>query len=108
MDEETSKKIGELQNLEQNFQSIMVKRQSIQVESNEVKNALKELDNSTSPEVYRVIGKIMVKSNKDSLKKELSEKNKLLNSKLKATEKQELLLRENMERLRNDVIDKLH
>jgi prefoldin beta subunit len=107
MDEETSKKINELQILEQGFQSLMMQKQAFQIDFNEVKNALSELENSDGNEVYRVIGSIMIKSAKESLKKELSEKKKILDSKIKALEKQELSVRENIERVRNDVINKL-
>ena len=107
VDEETSKKIQDLQMLEQNFQSLIMQKQSFQIESNETKSALEEISKSKD-DVFRVLGQIMIKANKDSLKKELKEKGDLLNLRLKSIEKQETILRENIERIRNDIIGKIN
>jgi len=50
----------------------------------------------------------MVKSNKDTLKKELSEKKDLLQLRMKAIEKQESSIRETIERIKGDIVDKIN
>ncbi len=81
-------KLQELQMLEQQLQSFLMQKQQIQIELNEINNALDELS-KTDDEVYRVVGEIMLKSDKDTLSKELGEKKKLADLRLGAIEKQE-------------------
>ncbi|MEM3113450.1 MAG: prefoldin subunit beta [Candidatus Pacearchaeota archaeon] len=106
VDEDTNRKIQDLQILEQNFQNILMQKQTFQIESSENATALEELEN-TKKEVFRVLGQIMLKADKDELKKELEEKKELLNMRIKALEKQELSVREQIERLRGEIVNKL-
>ena len=107
IDQETGQKIQDLQILEQNFQNISMQRQTFQLELNETSTALDEVGKAKG-DVFRVLGQVMVKSQKDELKKELKEKKDLLELRIKAIEKQDLGLRENIERLRGDIVNKIH
>ena len=102
IDEETSKKIQELQIIEQNIQASLVQKQTLQLEHNEVKNALEELEKS-GDEVYKVVGGIMIKSDKNSLKKDLEEKKKIIDLKLNSIEKQEKLVDQKAGELRKEI-----
>jgi len=102
MDPETSKKIQELQVLEQALNNSLSQRQNIQLELNEVENALNELKISDE-EVYRVLSGIMLKSNKQVLTDELNTKKKMLEMKIQALEKHENMLENNLKKLRDDV-----
>ena len=106
MDQETQKKIQGLQMLEQGYQNIVFQKQSFQVEVNETNTALSEVEKSKS-DVFRVLGQVMVKADKNSLKKELKEKADLLNLRMKTVERQELQMREEIERLRSEIMDKV-
>jgi len=106
MDQETQKKIQGLQMLEQGYQNIVFQKQSFQVEVNETNTALSEVEKSKS-DVFRVLGQVMVKADKTSLKKELKEKADLLNLRMKTVERQELQMREEIERLRSEIMDKV-
>lgn len=106
-DQETGKKIQELQVLEQNFQALLMQKQSFQIELSETMTAIEEVTNSKG-DVFKVIGQVMVKSNKDSLKKELSEKKDLLSLRMNAIEKQEAGIRENIERIKGEIVDKIN
>ena len=106
LDKETNKQIQDLQILEQNYQAIFMQKQAIQMELGEVKTALEEIDKSKDI-VFRVIGQIMVKAEKDVLKKELKEKKDILELRLKSIDKQELDLRGNIERIRGEIVSKL-
>ncbi len=106
IDEETNKKIQDLQLLEQNFQNILMQKQTFQIESNETITALEEVEKAQK-DVFRVLGQIMVKADKNDLKKELKGKKELLDLRMKAIEKQELSMREQIERLRGDIVNKL-
>jgi len=103
---EDEQKIQELQSLENSFQNILMQKQAFQVELNETSTALEEIG-KTNDSVYRVLGQIMLKADKNSVKKELEEKKNLLNLRMKSIEKQELSLRETIERLRADIVDKI-
>lgn len=106
MDQETEKKVQGLQLLEQSFQNILLQKQTFQVEVNETKTALEEI-NKSKGDVYRVLGQVMVKADNKDLKKELEEKKNLLEMRMKAIEKQELIMREEIERIRAEIMDKM-
>jgi prefoldin beta subunit len=106
MDEETTKRIQNLQALEQDFQQLLMQKQNLQLETNETTTALTEIA-KTKGDVFRVLGQIMVKSNPTDLKKELTEKKGLLDQRIQIVEKQETSLRENIERIRNDLMEKM-
>lgn len=106
LDEATTKKIQELQILEQNLQGLIMQKQTIQIELNEISNALKDLKKSDD-EVYRITGGIMLKANKADLTRELEEKKKILDLRVSAIEKQEKILEEKSEKSRKEISDTL-
>jgi len=99
---EVNRKIQDLQVYEQNLQSLLMQRQSMQVELNEISNALEELSKS-GDEVYKILGGIMIKSEKKSLIGELQEKKKISEIRIQSIEKQEKSLEENSESLRAEI-----
>ena len=102
IEKETQEKIQHLQILEQNLQAILMQKQTMQVELNEIVNALDELSKSTD-EVYRILGGIMVKSDKKTLSNSLEEQKKLLNLRLQSLEKQEKSLEEKSHALQQEI-----
>ena len=74
-------KVQKLQLLEQNAQQLLAQRQQFQQSLLEVDSALGELDKTK--EAYKIIGNIMVATEKEDLKKDLKQKKKLLNSESK-------------------------
>ena len=102
---ETTKKIQELQLLEQNIQNLMMQKQAFQMENNETMNALSEL--KESEEVYKIIGSILLKTQKIELSKDLERKKELLDLRIKNIEKQEEILRKKMLDLRNEIVQEL-
>lgn len=68
LDKETQEKIQELQAYEQNFHNLLVQKQAFQIELNETENALLEISGS-SGDVFKLIGSVMIKTDKESLKK---------------------------------------
>lgn len=106
MDKETEAQIKELQLLEQNLQSILMQKQAFQMELGEVENALEELEKAND-EVFKIVGNIMIRSSKDTLKKDLSQKKDLISLRLKSFSTQEKALEENSESLRKKVLSKI-
>jgi prefoldin beta subunit len=99
MDEQ---KIQEMQILEQRLQNSILQKQAFQMEFAETGSALKELEKS-GDEVFKIIGQLMIKSEKGKIKEELSSKQKILELRIKTLEKQENSLAEQLDRLRDEI-----
>ena len=89
--EEINKKIEELQVLGNHLQNFLLQKQSLQVELNEIANALEETGKSDG-EVYKIVSGVMLKSERRLIEKDLNEKKKLIEMKISSIEKQESLL----------------
>ena len=98
---DAGEKVQELQQIEQNAQALLMQKQTLQVEVNEIQNALAEIQQSTG-EVYRILGGIMLRSTKEHLTKELTEKKKVIDLRIQAIEKQEAILDGKSRKLRDD------
>ena len=101
--ENQDQKIQEMQLLEQNLQNILMQKQAFQMELSETQSALKELEKS-GDEVFKIIGQLMIKTEKSKTEKELSEKEKLLGLRTKTLEKQEVSLTEKLDALRDEFV----
>ena len=103
MEEANEKKIQELQILEQNLQNINLQRQAFQMELRETQAALKELEKS-GEEVFKIIGQLMIKTDKKEMKEELFNKEKIIDLRIKSFEKQENSLSERFDRLQKEIL----
>ena len=83
------------------MQGLLMQKQGLQIELNQVDNALEELGKSDD-DVYKIISGIMIKSDKKRLGRELGEKKAVFEGKISAMEKQEELLEEQAGDLRKD------
>ena len=106
LDKETKKKIQELQLSEQNLQGLNMQRQAFLMELTEVENALSEIKDNNEP-VFKVIGQIMIKTDKKKIEKELKEKKDLINLRIKSIEKQENLLNDNVDKIKAELMKKI-
>ena len=97
-------KAQEIQFLEQNMQNILLQKQAFQLELSETQEALKEVKNSKD-EVFRIVGQIMIKSDREKVIEELSSKEKILDLRLKSLEKQESSLEEKLVSLRKELLE---
>jgi prefoldin beta subunit len=103
MSEDNLRKLQELQILEQNLQNLIIQKQAFQFEENEIISASEEMKTS-GDDVYKIVGQVMIKSNKQDLEKELKSKRELIQLRLKNMEKQENLLREKAMKLKEEVL----
>jgi prefoldin beta subunit len=88
-----------LQQLQQTLQGVMAQRQQLEMQLSEVEHASSELEKMTKTAViYKSIGSLLVKSEKDSVTEELTERKELLKMRVDVLGKQE-------ERLRTQVKD---
>lgn len=102
---EDQEKIKQLQMFEQSLQNLLIQKQQIQIQLIEIESALKEIE--TTSNAYKIVGNIIVESEKDNLKKELLEKKELYEMRIKSLEKQEKQIKEKTERLQKEVLDKM-
>ncbi|MBI2659094.1 prefoldin subunit beta [Candidatus Woesearchaeota archaeon] len=102
---ETEQKIGQLQMFEQSLQSFLGQRQQFQVQLVETESALNEIENTEK--AYKIIGNIMVETDKNELKTELQSKKEMLELRIKTMEKQESQVREKASKLQSEILTKI-
>lgn len=100
MDDE---RINQLSLYEQNLQQLLMQRQSFQSQLLEVSSAQKEA--AASSTVYKIIGNIMILSDKSAVDEELSERKKMLELRVASIEKQEKLFKSKAESLQNEILE---
>jgi len=105
MDNQMQEKIGQIQLVQQNLENFSMQRQQFQVQQTEIETALIEINNTTT--AYKLIGNIMVLTDKEKLKNDLEEKKEMLNIRINTIEKQEEKLRSKFEELQQDVMKDL-
>jgi len=102
---DTEQKISQLQLLEQGLQNFNLQKQQLNSKLLECESALEELD--LTEDAYKIIGNIMVKVNRDSLKKELEEDKKKSTIRINALEKQEQSMREKAKGIQQEVMKEM-
>jgi prefoldin beta subunit len=103
--ESKQKSFEELQMIEQAAQNLLLQKQIFQVELNETHNALESLKD-VKGDVFKIVGNLMFKADKETLKKELEHKSKLLDLRLQAIEKQEEDLSKKGLKLKSEIMKK--
>ncbi len=107
LDEETQMKIQEIQMQEQGFQQLILQKRSFKYELDETDYAIKELEKAEG-EVFKIVGgQIVIKTDKNLLKEELTHKKELIEVRLKNIETQESEYSKNIEAMREEVMKKL-
>jgi prefoldin beta subunit len=102
LSKEAQESIQRLQMLEQNMQSVNSQKQQFQAQLFEVESALKEV--SSSSNVFKLVGGIMIGTDRDSLQKELQGKKEIIELRVQTLEKQEKQLKEKAKKLQEDVL----
>ena len=106
MEKLTENKIAELQLIEQTAQNILMQKQTLHTQLLEIDNALKELKN-TKEKPYKIIGTVMIETNKKDLEKDLNEKKQTFSLRIKKLEKQEDQLKKNSEELQKELLKQM-
>jgi prefoldin beta subunit len=102
---ETEQKIGQLQMFEQSLQSFLGQKQQFQSQLVEIESALGELE--STDKAYKIVGNIMVESEKNELKADLQSKKEMLELRIKTMEKQESQVREKASKLQSEILKKI-
>ena len=96
------------QQLQQTLQSESAQKQQLDAELNETDKALAELEKSTDETpVYKSVGSILVKSNRQNLLTELKERKELLTTRVTVLGKQEERTRERLKEAQEKLQERL-
>ena len=94
--------------MQQTLQSVVTQKQQVELELNETDKALSELDKSIDDTpVYKSVGSILVKSNKQTLLTELKERKELLNTRVTVLSKQEERTKERLKEVQEKLQERL-
>lgn len=97
-----------LQQLQQTLQSVASQKQQVELELNETDKALAELEKSTDDTpVYKSVGSILVKSNRQTLLTELKERKELMATRVTVLGKQEDRTRERLKEIQEKLQERL-
>jgi len=97
-----------LQQLQQTLQSVVTQKQQLELELNETDKALSELEKSTDETpVYKSVGSILVRSNRQILLGELKERKELLTTRVTVLGKQEERTRERLKEVQERLQERL-
>ena len=97
-----------LQQLQQTLQSVVTQKQQLELELNETDKALTELEKSTDETpVYKSVGSILVKSNRQTLLTELKDRKELLTTRVTVLGKQEERTRERLKEVQEKLQERL-
>ncbi len=86
----------ELQTFQQQMQTVLIQKESLNIQSMEIDKALEELNKTEHNDVYKAVGPILIKSTKKELTKELDERKETIELRLKSLQKQENRLKEKL------------
>jgi prefoldin beta subunit len=98
-------KINKLSMMEQQLQSFLAQKQTFQAQLMEVDSAIDEL--KKTQKAYKIIGNVMVLSDKESLVKELEQRKETTELRIKSLEKQETKMREKTGELQSEVMKEI-
>ena len=107
LDEETQKKIQDIQILEQNYQQLLMQKQAFNFELNETELALEEIAKAKDDVFKIVANKVVIKSSKEELENELKHKKDLIELRLASINKQESDFSEKLENLRTEIMKRI-
>lgn len=94
--------IEELQALEQHLQGFLAQKQVVQIELQEILNAIEEIK-KTNEDIYKILSGVMLKAEKETLLKELEERKKLSELRINSIERQENIINEKIGKLRETI-----
>lgn|SRR3989344_647451 len=106
LDSQTQEKLKELQVHEQNMRNILMQKQAFEMELSETENALHEVS-STKDTVYKLIGNILVKSDKNKIEDDLKKKKELLSLRIKSIQSQHTSIENQLDSLKKEVLKKI-
>ena len=97
-----------LQQLQQTLQAVASQKQQLEIEASETEKALAELEKlSDETPVYKSVGNLLLKSERQSLLKELKERKDLLGTRITVLGRQEERTKERLKELQGKLQERL-
>ena len=96
--------ISRLQQIQQNLQAIMMKKQQIEqeiAETDTILEEIKKLDGDNK--VYKRYDNLLIKSKREDILREFKEKKETLNTRMLVVEKQESRVNDNLKEVENKI-----
>lgn len=105
---QVQEQLGRLQQLQQTLQAVSTQKQQLEIEVSETDRALAELEKLTdSSVVYKSVGSLLLKSDRQTLLTELKERKDLLGTRITVLGRQEERTKERMKELQEKLQEKL-
>lgn len=101
--EQTKNLMVQFQTYQQQLQSILIQKESLNLQNLEIERALEELDKTKQTDAYKITGQIMIKKPVAEIKGELNETKEGINVRIKSLEKTELKLNEKLKELQAEL-----
>ncbi len=96
--------LGRLQQLQQTLQAVVTQRRQLELELNEGENTLEELDKMTEDAlIYKSVGSLLVKVDKNKIVEELKENKELLNARISVLGRQQKRAEERIKELQSNI-----
>lgn len=96
--------LGQLENYQQQLQLVIQQKQRVQVELNDAKKALEEIEKvEEDTPIYKTVGTLIIRATKAKALEELKEKVETLEVRLRALERQEQKLNEKIKELTQQI-----
>jgi prefoldin beta subunit len=105
---QVQEELARLQQLQQTLQAVVAQKQQLEIEMSETDRALTELERVTGETpVYKSVGSILVKADREALLAELKEKKELLNTRVTVLGRQEERTRERIKEVQQKLQERL-
>ncbi|MBI2547434.1 MAG: prefoldin subunit beta [Candidatus Aenigmarchaeota archaeon] len=88
-EEQTQAMVMQFQQYQQQLQSVLIQKETLQMQLMEMNKAVEELDSSKNEKAYKITGQIMVSKPVEDIKKELLETKEALEIRIQSMEKTE-------------------
>ena len=102
-EQEARGKIAQYQSLQQQMQSLMVQKETMQMQLIETDKTIEELDKVKDEKVYKISGQIMISKTPDEAKSELNETKEAIEIRLQSIEKNEEKITARVKELENEL-----
>lgn len=100
--------LSRLQQLQQTLQAVATQKQQLEIEASETDKALAELEKMTDESVvYKSVGSLLLRSDRQTLLKELKERKELLGTRVTVLGRQEDRTKERLKELQEKLQEKL-
>ena len=104
MNEEAAReRVEQYQQYQQQLQSVMVQKESMQLQLMEIERTLEELNNTKSEKAYKITGQIMVIKQIEELKTELAESKEAIEIRSKSLDRTEEKITSRMKELETEL-----